>query len=166
MRHYEIIVLMHPSYEDQIQSMINGYKSFIEEANGKVHRFENWGKISLAHTIKKQRKAHYFLLNVECNQDAVMELERKMHFNDAVLRYLFIRMKKAYTEQSVFLTAQQNAKSSSISNASNTNPMYSKASSQKVNDTTVVEGEQNNSSEIENEKEVKEIKESKENKED
>ena len=88
MRHYEIVVMVHPDQSDQVPSMVKRYQSMIEESGGTVHRLEDWGRRQLAYPIKKIHKAHYVLMNIECGQPALDELTTGFRFNDAVLRNL------------------------------------------------------------------------------
>ena len=98
MRHYEIVFLVHPDQSEQVPAMIERYRSIIETAGGKVHRLEDWGRRQLAYPIQKIPKAHYVLMNVECDQAPIDELESAFRFNDAVIRNMIMRVKKAYTE--------------------------------------------------------------------
>jgi len=107
MRHYEIIFLVHPDQSSQVQGMIDRYKSTIEDAAGKIHRLEDWGRRHLAYPIKKIHKAHYVLMNVECDQATLDELETGFRFNDAILRSMTLAKKEAITEAS--LIAAENA---------------------------------------------------------
>lgn len=100
MRHYEIVFLVHPDQSEQVPAMIERYRGIIEAAGGTVHRLEDWGRRQLAYPINKIHKAHYVLMNVECGQEPVEELESAFRFNDAVIRNLVMRMNKAYTEAS------------------------------------------------------------------
>lgn len=100
MRHYEIVVMVHPDQSDQVPAMIERYKSMVEADGGKVHRLEDWGRRQLAYAIAKLHKAHYVLLNVECTDKALAELENAFRFNDAVIRKLLIRKEAAETVQS------------------------------------------------------------------
>jgi len=100
MRHYEIVFLVHPDQSEQVPAMIDRYKSAIEAKEGKIHRLEDWGRRQLAYTIQKIHKAHYVLMNLECNQEALDELESAFRFNDAVLRHMVIKCDKAVTEAS------------------------------------------------------------------
>lgn len=100
MRHYEMVFLVHPDQSEQVPAMVDRYRSSIEEGGGKIHRFEDWGRRQLAYTIDKIHKAHYILMNIECDQAVKQELENAFRFNDAVIRSLFLRKKKAVTEQS------------------------------------------------------------------
>lgn len=100
MRHYEIVFLVHPDQSEQVPGMVDRYKSMIEAANGHVHRFEDWGRRQLAHSINKVHKAHYVLLNIECDKAAHDELIGAFRFNDAVLRYLVVKQNRAISEPS------------------------------------------------------------------
>ncbi len=107
MRHYEIVFLVHPDQSSQVQAMIDRYKATIEEAAGTIHRLEDWGRRHLAYPIKKIHKAHYVLMNVECNQETLDELESGFRFNDAILRSMTLAKSEAVTEPS--LIASENA---------------------------------------------------------
>ena len=100
MRHYEIVFLVHPDQSEQVPAMIDRYKKLIEDAAGTIHRLEDWGRRQLAYQIQKIHKAHYVMMNIECDQATLDELENGFRFNDAVLRNLVIRRKKAITEPS------------------------------------------------------------------
>jgi len=101
MRHYEIVFLVHPDQSEQVPAMVDRYKASIESAGGKIHRHEDWGRRLLAYPIQKIHKAHYILLNIECGQDSLDELTNTFRFNDAVIRHMVIRRKKAITEPSL-----------------------------------------------------------------
>jgi len=100
MRHYEIVLLVHPDQSEQVPAMIERYTGVITEKGGSVHRNEDWGRRQLAYSIQKIHKAHYVLLNIECDEETVDELKSTFRFNDAVLRSLVIRQKEAITEAS------------------------------------------------------------------
>jgi small subunit ribosomal protein S6 len=106
MRHYEIVFLVHPDQSSQVQAMIDRYKATIEEAAGKIHRLEDWGRRHLAYPIKKIHKAHYVLMNVECDQATLDELESGFRFNDAILRSMTIAKKEAITSVSLIASAK------------------------------------------------------------
>jgi len=99
-RHYEIVFLVHPDQSDQVPAMIDRYRAMVEEDGGKIHRLEDWGRRQLAYPINKIHKAHYVLMNIECGEKALEEIETAFRFNDAVLRNLVMRMKKAVSEPS------------------------------------------------------------------
>lgn len=100
MRHYEIVVMVHPDQSEQVPAMIERYKGMIQAGEGKVHRLEDWGRRQLAYPIAKAHKAHYVLMNVEIADATLAELENAFRFNDAVIRKLVIRANAAVTEQS------------------------------------------------------------------
>ena len=97
MRHYEIVLIVHPDQSEQVPAMIERYKAMIESQQGKVHRIEDWGRRQLTYPIQKVAKAHYVLVNVECGKPTLDELEHAFRFNDAVLRHLTVSMRKAET---------------------------------------------------------------------
>jgi len=105
MRHYEIVFLVHPDQSAQVPGMIERYRSTIEAASGSIHRLEDWGRRHLAYPIKKLQKAHYVLMNVECDQATLAELESTFRFNDAILRSMTIVMKNAVTSASIIASA-------------------------------------------------------------
>ena len=100
MRHYEIVFLVHPDQSEQVPAMVERYRATLENSGGTIHRYEDWGRRQLAYPINKIHKAHYVLMNVECNAEALAELESAFRFNDAVLRNLIMRRKQADTETS------------------------------------------------------------------
>jgi len=106
MRHYEIVFLVHPDQSEQVPAMVERYRSMVEGDGGKVHRLEDWGRRQLAFPIAKVHKAHYVLMNVECEQKVLDELNSAFRFNDAVLRNLVISRKKAVTEPSPLAKAK------------------------------------------------------------
>ncbi len=100
MRHYEIVFMVHPDQSEQVAGMIERYTGAIKEANGQIHRLEDWGRRQLAYPIEKLHKAHYVLMNVEAPSEVIAELEETFRYNDAVLRSLTIRKDNAVTEAS------------------------------------------------------------------
>ena len=100
MRHYEVVFLVHPDQSEQVPAMIERYRGIIEADEGKIHRLEDWGRRQLAYPINKIHKAHYVLMNIECAQKEMDDLESSFRFNDAVLRNLVIKCKTAVTEPS------------------------------------------------------------------
>ena len=105
MRHYEIVFLVHPDQSAQVPAMLERYKSTIEATSGTIHRLEDWGRRHLAYPIRKVHKAHYVLMNVECDQATLEELETGFRFNDAILRSMTLLQKIAITEPSVIATS-------------------------------------------------------------
>jgi small subunit ribosomal protein S6 len=106
MRHYEIVFLVHPDQSEQVTAMIDRYKSMIESNGGKIHRIEDWGRRQLAYPINKIYKAHYALMNIECDQKTREELETGFRFNDAVIRSLIIKRDEAMTDMSPLAKAK------------------------------------------------------------
>ena len=103
MRHYEIILLIHPDQSEQVNAMVERYKGVVTGAGGKVHRVEDWGRRQLAYMIQKLAKAHYVCINIECSKETLEELETGFRFNDAVLRHLTVQKSKAETTPSVMM---------------------------------------------------------------
>jgi small subunit ribosomal protein S6 len=107
MRHFEICFLVHPDQSEQVPAMLERYRALIEGNNGKIHRQEDWGRRQLAFPIAKLHKAHYILMNVECDTETLAELEGIFRFNDAVLRHLTVRRQSAIVEQSLMMKAKE-----------------------------------------------------------
>jgi len=110
MRHYEIVFLVHPDQSEQVPAMVERYQGLVSESGGAVHRTEDWGRRQLAHPINKIHKAHYVLLNVECNHDVIKEITSAFKFNDAVLRHMVISRKTAITDASPMAIAVEEEK--------------------------------------------------------
>lgn len=100
MRHYEIVFIVHPDQSEQVPGMIDRYRAIVTAKGGAIHRLEDWGRRQLAYPIQKIHKAHYVLMNIECDGEALSELEHAFKFNDAVLRHLTVKMKEAVTTAS------------------------------------------------------------------
>jgi len=117
MRHYEIVLLIHPDQSEQVPAMLARYKGIVTAANGKVHRVEDWGRRQLAYLIQKLAKAHYLCLNIECSNETLAELETGFRFNDAVLRHLTVAKDKAETAPSVMMKSveREEARKASVS---------------------------------------------------
>lgn len=107
LRHYEVVFLVHPDQEDQLQNIIDRFRKIITDKKGKIHRFENWGKRPLAYGINKVQKAFYVLMNVEAPTAAILELENAFKFNDAIIRNLVMTMNGPITEQSAMLKMRE-----------------------------------------------------------
>ena len=103
MRHYEIVLLIHPDQSEQVPAMLDRYKSMITAGGGANHRIEDWGRRQLTYMINKLAKAHYICVNIEASQEIMAELEHAFKFNDAVLRHLTVSKKKAETGPSVMM---------------------------------------------------------------
>lgn len=106
MRHYEIVILVHPDQSEQVSAMVERYTSIVKDAGGEVHRFEDWGRRHMAYPINKIHKAHYILLNIECTNEALDELDHNFRFNDAIIRNMIIRRKEAITEVSLIKASE------------------------------------------------------------
>jgi len=107
MRHYEVVFLVHPDQSEQVPSMLERYRKIIEDEKGAVHRVEDWGRRQLAYPINKIHKAHYILMNIECSNEALEELQTGFRFNDAVLRHMILNRKEAITEPSVIVASDR-----------------------------------------------------------
>ena len=107
MRHYEICFIVHPDQSEQVPAMVERYKGVIAQRNGIVHRLEDWGRRQLTYQIQKVHKAHYVLMNIECDQDTVNELEHSFKFSDAVVRHLIVKMTKAVTAPSPMMKEEK-----------------------------------------------------------
>ncbi|PID49625.1 MAG: 30S ribosomal protein S6 [Proteobacteria bacterium] len=100
MRHYEIVFLVHPDQSEQVPAMVERYRALVTENNGSIHRLEDWGRRQLAYPINKIHKAHYVLMNIECDAETLTELESIFRFNDAIIRTMTLRRDHAITEAS------------------------------------------------------------------
>jgi small subunit ribosomal protein S6 len=107
MRHYEIVFIVHPDQSEQVPAMVERYRGVIAQREGKVHRLEDWGRRQLTYPIQKMHKAHYVLMNIECDGETLAELEHSFKFNDAVLRHLVVRMTKAVTTPSPMMKEEK-----------------------------------------------------------
>ena len=105
MRHYEIVFIVHPDQSEQVPAMIERYKAIVATRGGKVHRVEDWGRRQMAYMVQKLAKAHYVCINIECDNETLVEIETGFKFNDAVLRHLTVKMKKAETAPSPMMKA-------------------------------------------------------------
>ena len=107
MRHYEIVFIVHPDQSEQVPAMVERYRGLVQASGGKIHRIEDWGRRQLAYPINKIFKAHYVLMNIETDQKLLDELEHGFKFNDAVLRHLVVRMKKAHVAPSPMMKEEK-----------------------------------------------------------
>ena len=107
MRHYEICFIVHPDQSEQVPAMVERYKGIVAARKGFVHRLEDWGRRQLAFPLAKVHKAHYVLMNIECDNETIAELEHSFRFNDAVLRHLTIKMAKAVTDPSPMMKEEK-----------------------------------------------------------
>jgi small subunit ribosomal protein S6 len=107
MRHYEICFIVHPDQSEQVPAMIERYRATVTSRNGTIHRLEDWGRRQLAFPLAKVHKAHYVLMNIECDGETLVELEHSFKFNDAVLRHLVMKMERAWTTPSPMMKEEK-----------------------------------------------------------
>ena len=107
MRHYEIVFIVHPDQSEQVPAMVERYKGMVSGKGGSIHRLEDWGRRQLTYPIQKIHKAHYVLMNIECDQATLDEIEDAFKFNDAVIRHLTIKMDRAVTEPSPMMKEEK-----------------------------------------------------------
>ena len=107
MRHYEIVFIVHPDQSEQVPGMVERYRSMVQSKGGKVHRLEDWGRRQLTYPIQKMHNAHYVLMNIECNNETLQELEHAFKFNDAVLRHLTVAMTEAVSAPSPMMKEEK-----------------------------------------------------------
>ncbi len=107
MRHYEIVFIVHPDQSEQVPAMVDRYRQMVTGKGGKIHRLEDWGRRQLAYPIEKIHKAHYVLMNIECDNDTLGELEHAFKFNDAVLRHLTVAMREAVVAPSPMMKEEK-----------------------------------------------------------
>jgi small subunit ribosomal protein S6 len=122
MRHYEIVLLIHPDQSARLPDMMEGYETIIKKNEGKIHRQEDWGRRPLAYPIKKVHKAHYVLMNIECDKETLGSLEYAFRYNDAVLRELIIKRDEAITEPSPMMKPEDEKESRSFQHSSDEYP--------------------------------------------
>ena len=107
MRHYEVVFIVHPDQSEPVPGMVDRYRAMVTSRNGRVHRLEDWGRRQLAYSIQKVHKAHYVLMNLECDQETLNELEHAFKFNDAVLRHLIVAMDTAVVAPSPMMKEEK-----------------------------------------------------------
>ena len=107
MRHYEIVFIVHPDQSEQVPGMVDRYRQMVTGRNGRIHRLEDWGRRQLAYPLEKVHKAHYVLMNVECDNETLSELQHAFKFNDAVLRHLIVKMEEAVTTPSPMMKEEK-----------------------------------------------------------
>ena len=113
MRHYEIVFLVHPDQSEQVGGMVDRYRTLIEDNGGAIHRLEDWGRRLLAYPINKVHKAHYILMNIECDQDTLDQINSAFRFNDAVIRNLVIQKEEAVVEPSPLIKSNEEGEAES-----------------------------------------------------
>ena len=107
MRHYEVVFIVHPDQSEQVPGMVERYRAMVTSHKGLIHRLEDWGRRQLAYPIEKVHKAHYVLMNIECDNETLSELEHAFKFNDAVLRHLTVHMTEAMTTPSAMMKEEK-----------------------------------------------------------
>ena len=107
MRHYEIVFIVHPDQSEQVPGMVERYRSMVLSKGGKIHRLEDWGRRQMSYPIQKMHKAHYVLMNIECDNEVLAELEHAFKFNDAVLRHLLVQMTEAVVAPSPMMKEEK-----------------------------------------------------------
>jgi small subunit ribosomal protein S6 len=107
MRHYEIVFIVHPDQSEQVPAMVERYRAMVTTPGGRIHRLEDWGRRQLTYPIAKVHKAHYVLMNIECDAATLAELEHAFKFNDAVLRHLIVSMTEAATTPSPMMKEEK-----------------------------------------------------------
>ncbi|PXW81586.1 small subunit ribosomal protein S6 [Nitrosomonas sp. Nm84] len=117
MRHYEIVFIVHPDQSEQVPAMIERYRGIVTAKNGKIHRMEDWGRRQLAYLIQKVHKAHYVLMNIECDQETLDDLDHAFKFNDAILRHLTIKTKGPVTEPSPMMRQEERSSAAGLHTA-------------------------------------------------
>jgi small subunit ribosomal protein S6 len=114
-RHYEVVFLVHPDQSEQVPAMVERYTNLIKQHTGKIHRLEDWGRRPLAYPINKVMKAHYVLMNIECDKEGIKELRENFRYNDAVIRNMILRVNRAVTEPSPIFREKDGRGESEIS---------------------------------------------------
>jgi small subunit ribosomal protein S6 len=109
MRHYEVVFLVHPDQSEQVSGMVERYTGMVKTSGGSVHRLEDWGRRQLAYPINKIHKAHYILMNIECDLETLREIEKNFKYNDSILRSLTIKRNNAVTDESVLAKGESRA---------------------------------------------------------
>jgi small subunit ribosomal protein S6 len=107
MRHYEIVFIVHPDQSEQVPAMVDRYRTMVSGQGGRIHRLEDWGRRQLSYPIAKVHKAHYVLMNIECGNATLTELEHAFKFNDAVLRHLIVAMREAVVAPSPMMKEEK-----------------------------------------------------------
>ena len=132
MRHYEVVLIVRPDRSDQLSDMLKRYQDLVEKNNGNIHRLEDIGRLQLAYNIQDMHKAHYVLINIECDDQTLSEIESSFKFNDSIIRHLIVRMNKAETEPSILFSEnnkqekQKKEKDKKIIERKNESPLIEK----------------------------------------
>ena len=153
MRHYELVLLVHPDQSEQVPEMINRYQETVKKSDGVIHRTEDIGRMPLAYTIEDMHKAHYVLMNIESNEGVIAELESLFKFNDSIMRHLIVKMKKAETGDSKLF--ELNNKKDDSKKAKD-RPGVEKKETKSESDTPVSDAKEEEQVDEENKKETQE----------
>lgn len=148
MRHYEIVFIVHPDQSEQVPAMIERYRGIVTAKNGKIHRLEDWGRRQLAYLIQKLHKAHYVLMNIECDQETLNELEYAFKFSDAILRHLTVRMDGPLTESSPMMRQEDKTEAVAPRSSSSTDKA---AESEKTAESTQSSSEESSKDKVDTE---------------
>ena len=122
MRHYEVVFIVHPDQSEQVPAMVDRYRQMVTGHSGRIHRLEDWGRRQLAYPIDKIHKAHYVLMNIECDNETLTELEHSFKFSDAVLRHLIVKMTKPVTAPSPMMKEEKSRSMPTSEEAAKTAP--------------------------------------------
>ena len=122
MRHYEVVFIVHPDQSEQVPAMVDRYRQMVTGREGRIHRLEDWGRRQLAYPIEKIHKAHYVLMNIECDNETLVELEHAFKFNDAVIRHLTVVMNEAATGPSPMMKEEKSRTMSTTEDAAKAAP--------------------------------------------
>jgi small subunit ribosomal protein S6 len=122
MRHYEIVFIVHPDQSEQVPAMVERYRTMVTGQGGRIHRLEDWGRRQLAYPVAKMHKAHYVLMNIECGNETLSELEHAFKFNDAVLRHLIVAMREAVVAPSPMMKEEKSRSLASPGTATPASP--------------------------------------------
>jgi small subunit ribosomal protein S6 len=122
MRHYEVVFIVHPDQSEQVPAMVDRYRQMVTGRSGRIHRLEDWGRRQLAYPIAKIHKAHYVLMNIECDNETLNELEHAFKFNDAVLRHLTVVMSEAVTTPSAMMKEEKSRSMPTTEDAAKSQP--------------------------------------------
>ena len=141
MRHYEIVLLVHPDQSEQVPGMIERYTNLIKQGGGSIHRTEDWGRRQLAYPISKIHKAHYILFNIECDKDVLEEINTAFRFNDAVLRNLIMGCKEAITEESPIMKIENASRAETAPGLNEKVVLQAPVESSEPEDASAIEGE-------------------------
>jgi small subunit ribosomal protein S6 len=147
MRHYEVVLLVHPAQSDQLSGMLKRYQDLVEKNNGKVHRLEDIGRLRLAYNIQDMHKAHYVLINIECDDQTLSEIESSFKFNDSIIRHLIVRMNKAETMPSILFSEnnkqekEKNEKDKKVVKRKNESPLIKKVAEVEKDQVAEIESE-------------------------